>query len=54
MINIEQDVITGMNVAEKRGEGAMRVYYRGNQCLPRGQQRVAEIAKMSRSLKVEK
>lgn len=56
MTNIEQDIITVMNVAKKGNEGAMRIYYRGNQHLLTGQQRIpfAEIAKMSRILKVEK
>lgn len=35
MTNIEQDIITVMNVAKKGNEGAMRIYYRGNQHLHR-------------------
>lgn len=55
MTNIEQDIITVMNVAKKGNEGAMRIYYRGNQHLLTGRQRIpfAETAKMSRSLQVE-
>ena len=56
MTSFEQDIITVMNVAKKGNGGAMRIYYRGNQHLLTGQQRIpfAETAKMSRSLKAER
>ena len=55
MTSIEQDIITVMDAAKKGNEGAMKIYYRGNQHLLTGQQRIpfAETAKMSRSLHVE-